>query len=131
MSILKTVAVALIGAVTIGLNAGVAPAQADDSSPQASIQEDEDEWDDDFAEVDDDNDDDDEDDDGIDLSEIDNDDDDVDDNDSDDIIVEAPDSPSPSTITEIPTPALLPGLIGMGVAALRKRQQEQSESSEE
>jgi hypothetical protein len=129
MSILKTVAVALIGAVAIGLNAGVAPAQADDSSPQASIQEDEDDQDDDLAEVDDD---DDEDDDGIDLAEVDDDDDDDNDEiESDDIIVEAPDSPSPSTVTEIPTPALLPGLIGMGVAALRKRQQEQSESSEE
>jgi hypothetical protein len=30
--------------------------------------------------------------------------------------------------TDIPTPALLPGLLGMGVAALRKRKQEGSES---
>jgi hypothetical protein len=30
----------------------------------------------------------------------------------------------------IPTPALLPGLIGMGVAALRKRGQEEGESAE-
>lgn len=29
----------------------------------------------------------------------------------------------------VPTPALLPGLVGMGVAALRKRQQEESESA--
>lgn len=32
--------------------------------------------------------------------------------------------------TEIPTPALLPGLIGMGVAALRKRKSEALDSSE-
>lgn len=32
--------------------------------------------------------------------------------------------------TPIPTPALLPGLIGMGVAALRKRGQEEGESAE-
>ncbi|MBW4459923.1 MAG: PTPA-CTERM sorting domain-containing protein [Nodosilinea sp. WJT8-NPBG4] len=29
----------------------------------------------------------------------------------------------------VPTPALLPGLVGMGVAALRKRQQEEGESA--
>jgi hypothetical protein len=29
----------------------------------------------------------------------------------------------------VPTPALLPGLVGMGVAALRKRKQEESESA--
>ena len=34
-----------------------------------------------------------------------------------------------STPESIPTPALLPGLIGMGVAALRKRKQEESESA--
>lgn len=32
--------------------------------------------------------------------------------------------PSNTTSTPIPTPALLPGLVGMGIAALRKRQQE-------
>jgi hypothetical protein len=31
---------------------------------------------------------------------------------------------SPINVTDVPTPALLPGLIGMGVAALRKRKQE-------
>lgn len=31
--------------------------------------------------------------------------------------------------TSIPTPALLPGLIGMGIAALRKRQSEQSKQA--
>ena len=35
-----------------------------------------------------------------------------------------------SDTTPIPTPALLPGLIGMGVAALRKREQEQTEATE-
>ncbi|MBD0363943.1 MAG: PTPA-CTERM sorting domain-containing protein [Coleofasciculus sp. C3-bin4] len=33
-------------------------------------------------------------------------------------------------VTPVPTPALLPGLIGMGVAALRKRKQEQAEVAE-
>jgi hypothetical protein len=31
------------------------------------------------------------------------------------------------TVTAVPTPALLPGLIGIGVAALRKKQGEESE----
>lgn len=34
-------------------------------------------------------------------------------------------------ITAIPTPALLPGLIGMGLAAMRKRKSEQAEQPEE
>jgi hypothetical protein len=35
------------------------------------------------------------------------------------------------SITAIPTPALLPGLIGMGLAAIRKRKGEQAEQPEE
>jgi hypothetical protein len=35
------------------------------------------------------------------------------------------------TVETIPTPALLPGLIGMGLAALRKRKGEQAEQPEE
>jgi hypothetical protein len=31
------------------------------------------------------------------------------------------------TLTPIPTPALLPGLVGLGIAAMRKRQNKQSE----
>jgi hypothetical protein len=34
------------------------------------------------------------------------------------------------SVTAIPTPALLPGLIGMGVAALRKRQDDSEDSAE-
>lgn len=33
------------------------------------------------------------------------------------------------TVTAIPTPALLPGLIGLGVAAMRKRKQQQVEET--
>ncbi len=36
---------------------------------------------------------------------------------------------APSSAAAVPTPALLPGLIGMGVAALRKKQQDNQELS--
>ncbi|MFH7241592.1 MAG: PTPA-CTERM sorting domain-containing protein [Spirulina sp.] len=35
------------------------------------------------------------------------------------------------SVSEVPTPALLPGLVGLGVAALRKRKGEGSEEAEE
>lgn len=39
-------------------------------------------------------------------------------------------APTSGDVTAIPTPALLPGLIGMGVAALRKRQDGSEDSAE-
>jgi len=39
-------------------------------------------------------------------------------------------SDASSTATPIPTPALLPGLIGMGIAAIRKRKAEPAEATE-
>ena len=37
------------------------------------------------------------------------------------VITDIPDSEPQNPVTPIPSPALLPGLIGMGAAAIRKR----------